>query len=232
MCWVQCLLDALSIRMRPASLVIPKKEWQDLLLVQRNWHHNRVVASHGSSEASGSLQWVRKPRHHGAATTWGSVFPIFDSLCDRIWLLYNDDTQRGGCLCMLTFINKYLAVKLTDNLISQSLHGRKIIILRGWVSHLPSFCVCFSKICALHYHVIRNPPSDWSRCVLKLSCQWRILSHSQNWKRHRSIWLQKLCQYSKFPNISMKIGSIFTKILQGVLKTPYNLLTWSNLWRV
>ena len=25
MCWVQYLLDALSIRMRPASLVIPKK---------------------------------------------------------------------------------------------------------------------------------------------------------------------------------------------------------------
>ena len=32
-----------------------------------------------------------KPCHHGAATTWGSVFPIFDPLCNQICSLYYDD---------------------------------------------------------------------------------------------------------------------------------------------
>ena len=105
MCWVLYLPDALSIRMRPASLVFPK---------------------------NGMTGFVTR----------------CDSLCDQIWLLYSNDTQRGGCLHMLPLFNKYLTVKLTDNLISQSSTGGKKI-LQALVSHFASFYTRFSKTRAL-----------------------------------------------------------------------------------
>ena len=166
-----------------------------------------------------SFDESQKPCHHGAATTWGSVFPIFNSMCDQIWSLYNSDTQRGECLHMLPSIKEYLTLKLTDNLISQSSTGGK-----------SSFCEPESAILQVSVHaslksvhcdhMTRKLLTDWLRCVLKLPHQGRTLSITQNQKRHRSIWLHRLCEYPKLSNISTKICSIPPKILQGVLKTP------------
>ena len=125
MCRVLCLPDALSIWTRPASLVIPENGMTGFVTRAKKltlWQSCYI-----------SLAWMnewlplksRNLAHHRAVSTWGSVFPIFDSLCDRIWLLYSNDTQRGGCLHMLPSCNKYLTVKLTDNLISQSSTGGK-----------------------------------------------------------------------------------------------------------
>ena len=166
-----------------------------------------------------SFNESEKPCHHGAATTWGSVFPIFDPLCDRIWPLYNGDTRRGRCLCMLPSIREYLTLKLMDNLISQSSMGGKSSFFEPELAIL-QVSVHASLKCAHCDHVTRKLLSDWSSCVLKLPCQGRTLSITQNPKRCRSIWLQRLCEYSKLSNISTKICSISPKILQGVLKTP------------
>ena len=125
MCWVLYLPDALSIWMRPASLVIPKNGMTEFVTRSKKltlWQSCYI-----------SLAWIndwlpsksQKPCHHRAVTTWGSVFPIFDSLCDLIWLLYSNDTQRGRCLHMLPSFNKYLTAILMDNLISQSSMGGK-----------------------------------------------------------------------------------------------------------
>ena len=173
----------------------------------------------GLVKQEASFNELEKPCHHGAATTWGSVFSIFDSLCNRIWSLYNGDTQRGRCLCMLPSIKEYLTFKLMDNLISQSSTGGKSSFCEPGLAILQ-----VSVHASLKYmrcdHMTRKLLSDWSRCVLKLPCQGRTLSITQNPKRRRSIWLQRLCEYSKMSNISTKICSISPKILQGVLKTP------------
>ena len=173
----------------------------------------------GLVKQEASFNESEKPCHHGAATTWGSVFPIFDPLCDQIWSLYNGDTQRGECLHMLPSIKKYLTLKLTDNLISQSSTGGKSSFCEPELAIL-QVSVHASLKCAHCDHVTRKLPSDWLRCILKLPHQGRTLSITQNPKRCRSIWLQRLCEYSKLSNISTKICSISPKTLQGVLKTP------------
>ena len=218
MCWVQYLLDALSIRTRPASLVIPKKGVTGFVTRSQKLTLRQSCCI--------SLAWTndwlplksRKCCHHGAVTTWGSVFPIFDSSCDRIWLLYSDDTQRGGCLHMLPVI-KYLKVKLTDNLISQSSTGGKSSFCKPKLAIL-QVSVHASLKSAHCDHVTEKLLSDWLKCVLKLPRQGRTLSLTQNRKRCRSIWLQRLCEYSKLSNILVKTGSTIPKILRGVLNTP------------
>ena len=179
MCWVQYLLDALSIWMRPASLVIPKKGMTEFVTCSKKLipRQSRCISLAWTSE------WLplksRKPCHHGAVTTRGSVFPIFDSLCDQIWLLYSDDTQRGGCLHMLPSINKYLTVKLTDNLISQSSTGGKSSFCKPKLAILQ--VSVHASLNSVHCdHVIEILLSDWLRCVLKLPHQGRTLSLSQN----------------------------------------------------
>ena len=157
-----------------------------------------------------SFNESEKPCHHRAATTWGSVFPIFDPLCDRIWSLYNGDTPRGGCLHMLPSIKEYLTLKLTDNLISQSSTGGKSSLCEPELAML-QVSVHASLKCMHCDHVTRKLLSDWSRCVLKLPHQGRTLSITHNSERPRSIWLQKLCEYSKLSNISMKVCSISPK---------------------
>ena len=111
-----------------------------------------------------------------------------------------------------------------DNLISQSSTGGKSSFCEPELAILQ-----VSVHASLKYvdcdHVTRKLLSDWSRCILKLSHLGRTISITQNPKRHRSIWLQRLCEYSKLPNISTNICSISPKILQGVPKTPHNLLT-------
>ena len=173
----------------------------------------------GLVKQEASFNESEKPCHHRAATTWGSVFPIFDSLCDRIWSLYNGDTQRGRCLHMLPSIKEYLTLKLMDNLISQSSTGGKSLLCEPELAIL-QVSVHASLKCMHCDHVTRKLLSDWSRCVLKLPRQGGTLSITQNLKRCRSIWLQRLCEYLKLSNISMKICSISPKTLQGVLKTP------------
>ena len=165
-----------------------------------------------------SLAWTnewlpsksRKPCHHGAVTTSGSVFPIFDSSCDRIWSLYSDDTQRGGHLHMLPSVAKYLTVKLTDNLISQSSTGGKSSFCKPKLAILQ--VSVHTSLKSVHCnHVTEKLLSDWLKCILKLPCQGRTLSLTQNRKRRRSIWLQRLCEYLKLSNVLVKTGSTIPK---------------------
>ena len=142
----------------------------------------------GLVKQEASFNESKKPCHHRAATTWGSVFPIFDPLCDQIWSLYNGDTQRGGCLCMLPSIKEYLTLKLTDNLISQSSTGGKSSLCEPELVML-KVSVHASLKCMHCDHVTRKLLSDWLRCILKLPRQGRTLSITQNSKRRRSIWL-------------------------------------------
>ena len=99
-----------------------------------------------------------------------------------------------------------------DNLISQSSTGGislfrkpKLAILQVSVHASLKFAHCD--------HLMEKLLSDWLKCVLKLPHQGRTLSLTQNQKRHRSIWLQRLCEYSKLSYILAKIGSIFPEIL-------------------
>ena len=133
-----------------------------------------------------SLAWTnewlpsksQKPCHHWAVTTWGSVFPIFDSLCDWIWKLYTNDTQRGGCLHMLHSFNKYLTVKLTDNLISQSSTGGKSSFCEPQLAILQ--VSVHASLKPVHCdHVMEKLLSDWLKCVLKLPCLGRALLLTQ-----------------------------------------------------
>ena len=178
MCWVQYLLDVLSIWMRPASLVIPKKGMTGFVT------RSKKLTLRQSCYIS--LAWTNewlpskspKPCHHGAVTTWGSVFPILDSLCDRIWLLYSNDTQRGRCLHMLHSINKYLTVKLTDNLISQSSTGGKSSFCEPKLAILQ--VSVHASLKPVHCdHVMEKLHSDWLKCILKLPHQGRALSLTQ-----------------------------------------------------
>ena len=73
----------------------------------------------------------------------------------------------------------------------------------------------------MHFdHAMEKLLSDWLKCVLKLRHQGRALSLTQIKKRHRSIWLQRLCEYSKLSNILAKTNSTIPKILRGLPKTP------------
>ena len=106
-----------------------------------------------------------------------------------------------------------------DNLISQSSTGGKSSFCEPELAILQ--VSVHASLKSTHCdHVTRKLLFDWLRCILKLPCQGRTLSLTQNRKRRRSIWLQRLCKYSKLSDILTKIGSIFPKILQGVLKTP------------
>ena len=127
---------------------------------------------------SGFLQKVKNLAYHRAVTTWGSVFPIFDSSCDQIWLLCSNHTQRGRCLHMLPSFNKYLTLKLMGNLILQSSMGGKssfceprlaILQVSVHASLKPTHCG----------HVMEKLLSDWLTCILKLPYQGRALSFTQ-----------------------------------------------------
>ena len=122
---------------------------------------------------------------------------------------YSNDTQRGGCLHMLHSINKYLTVKHMDNLISQSSTGGKLSFCEPKLAIL-QVSVHASVKPAHCNHMMEKLLSDWLKCVLKCT-------HS-NQKRHRSIWLQRLCEYLKLSNILVKTSRIIPKILRGVLK--------------
>ena len=178
MCWVQYLLDALSIRTRPASLVIPKKGMTGFVTRSKKL----TLQQSCCISLAWTNEWLpsksRKPCHHRAVTTWGSVFPIFNSLCDRIWLLYSDDTQRGRCLHMLPSINKYLTVKLMDNLISQSSTGGKSSFCKPKLAILQ--VSVHTSLKPVHCdHVMEKLLSDWLKCILKLPHQGRALSLTQ-----------------------------------------------------
>ena len=142
----------------------------------------------GLVKQEASFNESEKPCNHRAATTWGSVFPIFYPLCNRIWSLYNGDTQRGGCLRILPSIKEYLTLKLTDNLISQSSTGGKSSLCEPELAMLQVSVHAFLK-CAHCDHMTRKLLSDWPRCVLKLPLQERTLSATHNSERRRSIWL-------------------------------------------
>ena len=119
----------------------------------------------------------QKPCHHGAVTTWGSVFLIFDSLCDRIWLLYSNDTWSWS-LHVLPSFNKYLTVKLMDNLISQSSTGGKSSFCESWLANLQASVPASLK--PVHCdHIMEKLLSDWLKCVLKLPHQGRALTLTQ-----------------------------------------------------
>ena len=94
----------------------------------------------------------------------GSVFPIFDSLCDRIWLLYSNDTQRGRCLHVLHSINKYLTVKLMDNLISQSSTGGKSLFCEPKLAILQVSVHASLKPTHCN-HMMKKLLSDWLKCI-------------------------------------------------------------------
>ena len=111
---------------------------------------------------------------------------------------------------MLPSIKEYLTLKLTDNLISQSSTGGKSSLCEPELAML-QVSVHASLKCAHCDHMTRKLLSDWPRCILKLPRQGRTLSATHNSERHRSIWLQKLCEYLKLSNISMKVCSISPK---------------------
>ena len=101
------LPDALSIWMRQASLVIPENGMTGFVT------HAKKLTLWQSCYIS--LAWInewlplksQKPCPPWSCNNLGDVFPIFDSLCDRIWLLYGNDTQRGRCLHILPSFNSF-----------------------------------------------------------------------------------------------------------------------------
>ena len=104
-----------------------------------------------------------------------------------------------------------------DNLISQSSTGGKSSVCEPELAILQVSVHAFLKSAHCN-HMTKKLLSDWLRCVLKLPCQGRTLSLTQNQKRHRSIWLQRLCEYPKLSNIFTKIGSIFPKFYEEYLR--------------
>ena len=80
---------------------------------------------------------------------------------------------------MLPFINKYLTVKLTDNLTSQSSTGGKSSFCKPELAILQ--VSVHTSLKSVHCdHVTEKLLSDWLKCILKLPCQGRTLSSTQN----------------------------------------------------
>ena len=79
---------------------------------------------------------------------------------------------------MLHSINKYLTVKLTDNLIFQSSTGGKSLFCKPKLATLQ--VSVHASLKPVHCdHVMEKLLSDWLKCVLKLPCQGRALSFTQ-----------------------------------------------------
>ena len=80
---------------------------------------------------------------------------------------------------MLPSINKYLTAKLTDNLISQSSTGGKSSFCEPKLAILQ--VSVHASLKSVHCdHVMEKLLSDWLKCILKLPCQGRTFSFTQN----------------------------------------------------
>ena len=79
---------------------------------------------------------------------------------------------------MLHSFNKYLTVKLTDNLISQSSTGGKSSFCEPKLAIL-QISIHASLKPAQCDHVVEKLLSDWLKCILKLPRQGRALSLTQ-----------------------------------------------------
>ena len=149
----------------------------------------------------------------------GECLPNFQLLVWSNLATLQQDTWRGECPHMLHSFNKYLTVKLMDNLTSQSSMGGKSSFCEPKLAIFASFCTRFSKTHALRSHDGETAPWSVEVCTKTAPSRESPLTHS-NRKRHRSIWLQRLCKYSKLSNILVKTSNTIPKILRGVLKTP------------
>ena len=79
---------------------------------------------------------------------------------------------------MLHSFNKYLTVKLTDNLISQSSMGGKSSFCEPKLAILQ--VSVHASLKPVHCdHMIERLLSDWLKCILKLPHQGRALSLTQ-----------------------------------------------------
>ena len=86
-----------------------------------------------------------------------------------------------ACHCVILCINKYLTVKLTDNLISQSSTGGKSSFYDPKLAILQ--VSVHASLNSAHCDLMTEKLlSDWLKCVLKLPCQGRTLSLTQNRK--------------------------------------------------